>query len=102
MPFKTFMQYENGKLIHTEIPAGNEPSIIIPIVSVTGAIDQCIRMFVVPNTISGTIHIESKDRKLYVRYDITPKEAIPAVVKAVSLFHKDHEILDQSSPPLTL
>jgi hypothetical protein len=94
MPFKTFMKYEKGTLVHTELPQSDKPSDIIPIISVTGSIEMCIQMFVKPNIITGTIYIESKDRKLYLKYDIIPKEAIPAVEKAIDLFYRDRERLD--------
>ena len=94
MPFRTFMKYEKGELVYTELPDTDDPSIIVPIISVTGAVDLSIKTFVKPNVINGIIHIESKDRKLYFQYDITPEEAIPAVEKAVNLFYSGHERLD--------
>ena len=99
MPFKTAMYYEEGKLVHTQMPESNNPAEITPIISIAGAIDLCIRQLVTEK-ITGVLFIELLELKdnpenIMIDFDIEPKEAIPQVEQAVDLFYKNQQKPDR-------
>ena len=67
---KAYLNFEHGKLLET---GKYEPEISERAVAVE-SIKFFARHFIESNKLTGQINIESRDRKLYLRYDVKPKK----------------------------
>ena len=94
--FKAEYHFKDGKLVQTINPgtSGLTPNDIVPIISVIAGMEIAFGLAPYKYKINGIIHLNMANSQLFIKYHISPLEAIPHIEQEIAKMYTVERTLD--------